>query len=251
MRPQLVIANWKMNGSAQFCARMADSLATQVPTDSSRRMVLCPPALYVKQLSDLLSDSVIELGAQNLSQHANGAYTGEHSAEMLQECGCQWVLVGHSERRAYHGETDAEVADKALAALTSGLNTVVCVGETLEQRQANTTKDVIARQLQPVLNCGVEKYSQQFVIAYEPVWAIGTGETASPEQAQDVHRFIRSLLDEVLEDTPILYGGSVKAANASQLFGQADIDGGLIGGASLVAEEFLNIYGALPVGNAG
>lgn len=246
MRSKLVVANWKMNGSFSFSEHMASDLKAGFDSAMTQSVVVCPPFPYLSNLRDQLSGSGIQIGAQNLSNHASGAYTGEVSAEMLVDAGCRWVIVGHSERRELFAESSELVAAKTATALEAGLNAIVCIGETLEDRQSGETENVISEQLQPVLELdGIERYAKQLVLAYEPVWAIGTGETASPEQAQQVHQYIRAELNEELKDVSILYGGSVKPGNAAELFAEPDIDGGLIGGASLNAEDFLNICGAL------
>ena len=247
MRPKLVVANWKMNGSFNFSSDMANSLKAGISNDIAASVVVCPPFVYLSALSEQLSDTAIDLGAQSLSDQTSGAFTGEVSAEMLIDSGCRWVIVGHSERRALYAETSELVAQKTLTALQAGLNVIVCVGETIEERQSGATENVIAGQLKPILTlAGINQYAGQLVFAYEPVWAIGTGETASPEQAQTVHEYIRTELGENLQGVAILYGGSVKPANAAELFAEPDIDGGLIGGASLNAEDFLSICQAMP-----
>lgn len=213
-------------------------------------VAVCVPFPYLHQASEVLDGSGVHWGAQNLSEHVqNGAYTGEVSGEMLADFGCRYVIVGHSERRALFGESDALVAAKAAAALACGLIPIVCVGETLGERERAVTESVVGRQLEAVFECIGGAGMAGCVIAYEPVWAIGTGVTASPEQAQAVHAFIRARLlawcgEAIAEGTTILYGGSVKPQNAAELFGQSDIDGGLIGGASLVAGDFLAIVAA-------
>lgn len=249
MRSKLVVANWKMNGSCQFLSDMADSLKSEESNGfgSVDEVVICPPAIYISALHNCLAGSDIKCGAQNLSHKLQGAYTGEISAEMLSDVGCEWVIVGHSERRALYGEANELVAEKVSQSLASGLNTIFCVGETLEQREAGETKKIISEQIAAVLNAvNLSETKVQFVIAYEPVWAIGTGETATPEQAQEIHQFIRVEIGEALASTSILYGGSVKPSNAAELFAQPDIDGGLIGGAALIAEDFINICRAMP-----
>ena len=198
-----------------------------------------PPAI-ARSASSALTGSSVSWGAQDVSAQEKGAYTGEVSGAMLKEFGCRWALAGHSERRVLHGETDQIVADKSRAALAAGLTPVVCVGESLADRDAGNTLAVIERQLKPVLALGAEAVSRM-VLAYEPVWAIGTGRSASPEQAQEVHGAIRAALRAGRGQVQVLYGGSVKAANAASLFAMADIDGALVGGASLVADEFLRI----------
>lgn len=249
MRSKLVIANWKMNGSSAFLAEMADGLKAGIASgiNAVNHVVVCPPTVYISDLSDALKSSSIEIGAQNVSEHAPGAFTGEVSTSMLADAGCSWIIVGHSERRALFSESSELVAKKAQQVLAAGLNAVVCIGETLEQRQSGETEKVITSQLKPVLELeNLEQYVDQLVLAYEPVWAIGTGETASPDQAQHVHQFIREQLGESLANVSILYGGSVKPENAAELFAESDIDGGLIGGASLNSEDFLNICRAMP-----
>lgn len=211
----------------------------------SNEVAICPPFIYISELAKQLNGSEIRLGAQNVSQQEKGAYTGEIAVSMLKDYGCDYVIVGHSERRTLYAETDKLVAEKFVAVQADGMTPVLCVGELLEEREANNTEEVVARQLDAVIgHAGIEAFNNA-VIAYEPVWAIGTGKTATPEQAQEVHEFIRLRLARHDNDTAnkirILYGGSVKADNAEQLFKMADIDGGLIGGASLVAEDFLKI----------
>jgi len=244
MRKKLVAGNWKMHGSLQQNSVLLASIAAGA-SGMACEMAVCPPYPYLGQAQLALQGSPLALGAQSLSEHASGAFTGEVSAAMLLEFGCRYVLVGHSERRALFGETDAVVAAKFAAAQEAGLVPVLCVGETLDERNAGQTASVIARQLSAVLDrVGVNAMASA-VVAYEPVWAIGTGVTASPAQAQEVHAAIRAqvaALDAgVAEGLRILYGGSVKPQNAKELFGQADIDGGLIGGAALVADDFLAI----------
>lgn len=240
-RQRLVIGNWKMNGSLAGNASLLGALRAGVAAARECTVAVCVPFPYLAQTQAALSGSPISWGAQDVSVHASGAYTGEVSAAMLNDFACRWVLVGHSERRTLHGETDELVARKAAFALEAGLTPVVCIGETLQQQEAGETAQVIQRQLAPVLALGVQSVARM-VIAYEPVWAIGTGLTASPEQAQDVHALIRrSLVELGAGDVQVLYGGSVKAANAASLFAMPDIDGALVGGAALQAEEFLNI----------
>ena len=244
MRKKFVAGNWKMHGSFQKNAVLLDSLKAQ-SADLACDVAVCVPYPYLAQVQALLEGSKIALGAQNLSEHATGAFTGEVSAAMLGEFACRYVLVGHSERRTIYGESDAVVAEKFAAALSNGLVPVLCVGEKLDEREGGLTDQVVSRQLAAVLErVGVAAFAKA-VVAYEPVWAIGTGMTASPAQAQDVHRAIRAqvaALDAgVANGLQILYGGSVKPQNAKELFSQADIDGGLIGGAALVADDFLAI----------
>jgi len=244
MRRKLVAGNWKMHGTLQ----QNSVLLAQITAGASGlacEIAVCPPYPYLGQAQSALQGSVIALGAQSLSEHASGAFTGEVSASMLAEFGCRYVLVGHSERRALFGETDAVIAAKFEVAQRAGLVPVLCVGEALGEREAGQTEFVIARQLSAVLDrVGVAAMASA-VVAYEPVWAIGTGVTASPAQAQEVHAAIRAQVAVqdagIAEGLRILYGGSVKPQNAKELFGQLDIDGGLIGGAALVADDFLTI----------
>ena len=243
MRVKFVAGNWKMNGSLASNEALLRVLVPVFAEISGADFAVCPPYTYLSQVQRLLQGSGVTLGGQDLCQHGNGAYTGGVSAAMLRDCGCTWVLVGHSERRTLFGETDALVAGKFAVAQQAGLKPVLCVGETLAEREAGATEHVVARQLDAVVQrCGVTAL-RDAVIAYEPVWAIGTGKTATPEEAQAVHAFIRGRVADraVADAVRIVYGGSVKAANAVQLFAMPDIDGGLIGGASLVAEEFTAI----------
>ena len=243
-RQRLVIGNWKMNGSLVANAALLDAVRSRAMDASGCSVAVCVPYPYLAQAQMVLAGSVVSWGAQDVSIHASGAYTGEVSAAMLNDFGCRWVLVGHSERRTFHGETDDVVAQKASVALLSGLTPVVCIGETLQQQEAGETEAVIARQLKPVLALGAQQVSRM-VIAYEPVWAIGTGRTATPEQAQAVHALVRQALESIgAGQVQVLYGGSVKAANAASLFAMPDIDGALVGGAALVADEFLSIAAA-------
>ena len=244
MRRKFVAGNWKMHGSFQQNAALLNRLV--VAQDGlACEVAVCVPFPYLGQVQALISGTDICLGAQNLSEHPSGAYTGEVSAPMLREFGCSYVLVGHSERRAIYGENDAIVAAKFATAQASGLIPILCLGETLAERQSGATDEVVSRQLHAVLDLLGVAALEKAVLAYEPVWAIGTGVTASPAQAQEVHGKIRAqvaVLDGVLaEGLRILYGGSVKPQNAKELFAQMDIDGGLIGGAALVADDFLAI----------
>ncbi|MDP2254758.1 MAG: triose-phosphate isomerase [Polaromonas sp.] len=251
---KLIAGNWKMNGSLAaneaLLAALAQGLAAARPACD---VVVCVPAPYLAQVQTLKSVhaslSVMEVGAQDVSAQASGAYTGEVSAAMLKDLGCRYVIVGHSERRQYHGESDALVADKAKAALASGITPIVCVGETLDEREAGRTEEVVKRQLAAVIHANGHCISE-IVLAYEPVWAIGTGKTASPEEAQVVHAVLRAQLKAATDQSArvkILYGGSMNAANAATLLAQPDIDGGLIGGASLKAVDFLKIIAAAQV----
>jgi len=244
MRKKLVAGNWKMHGSRSMATALVNEIAAGKP--ASIDVAVFPPFPYLAELASQYAGSGLGIGAQDVSEHqGQGAYTGEVSAAMLADVGAQWALVGHSERRHYHGESDELVARKFAAAKAGGLTPILCVGETLEQHEAGEAKAVIARQLQAVLALNGVASFDTAVIAYEPVWAIGTGRTATPELAQQVHAFIRSQLEKedviIARLTRLLYGGSVKAA---ELFAQADVDGGLIGGASLTASDFLGICAA-------
>ncbi|MEN8217942.1 MAG: triose-phosphate isomerase [Pseudomonadota bacterium] len=245
MRQSLVVANWKMNGSLEKNQSLLNSLKQGISSVQHAQVAVCPPIVYLQQVSELLKGTVIGWGAQNLSEREPGAFTGEMAANMLLDFNCKYVIVGHSERRSLYAESDELVAEKFAKAQSVGLIPILCVGELLEQREAGETENVVKRQLDAVINLrGVASFSKS-VIAYEPVWAIGTGKTATPAQAQDVHAFIRGRIAEqdagVAENVQILYGGSVKGSNAAELFSMTDIDGGLIGGASLKADEFLTI----------
>ena len=248
MRQPLVAGNWKMYGSRAENAALARSLLDLVRPESGTEVLVCPPFVYLWDVGRLLKDTDVALGAQSVCAEPLGAFTGEVSAAMLKDVGCRYVLVGHSERRQLYGEGDALVARKFVAAQSQGLVPVLCVGETLEQREGERTAQVVARQLDAVLAVSGTGALAKAVIAYEPVWAIGTGRTASPEQAQDVHAMIRgkvAALDATIAaSVRILYGGSVKASNARELFAMPDIDGGLVGGASLKADEFARICAA-------
>ena len=244
MRKAIVAGNWKMNASKESVNKLVLGILSGMD-NVSPEVVVCVPFPYLSQVEALITHSQIKLGAQNLNTNRLGAFTGEVSADMIKDFGAQHVIVGHSERRSFYGETNTIVAEKVKAALDSGLIPLFCVGETLEQREAGETESVVAAQINTVADLvGIDAFLN-IVVAYEPVWAIGTGVTASPEQAQEVHAFIRQLLAnnnyDVAQQTPILYGGSMNAANAKELIACADIDGGLIGGASLKPEDFLQI----------
>ncbi len=244
MPRKLVAGNWKMHGS------LTDNVTLLVGVVSGAQalncdVAVCVPFPYLFQVQQALSGSQVHLGAQNLSEHAKGAYTGEVSASMLNDFGCAYVIVGHSERRSLYGETDAQVAAKFVAAQAAGITPILCLGESLQERETGVTETVVGRQLDAVLAVvGIAAFAKA-VIAYEPVWAIGTGLTATPEQAQAVHAFIRGRLTQhdagIAANVVIQYGGSMKPSNAAELLSQPDIDGGLIGGAALVAEDFLAI----------
>lgn len=246
-RRALVAGNWKMNGTRASATELVAGILDGVASAANVDVVLCPPFVLIPLVAEKLqaTGGRIGCGGQNIDVHASGAYTGEISAAMLRDCGCRYVIVGHSERRALYGETDSVVAEKFAAAQAVGLHPILCLGETLAEREAGHTEAVVARQLDAVLQPKGVVNLADATIAYEPVWAIGTGRTASPEQAQAVHDFLRVRIaaadPSVAAGVRILYGGSVKSSNAPDLFGQPDIDGGLIGGASLQAEEFLTI----------
>jgi triosephosphate isomerase len=245
MRQPLVAGNWKMNGSVEEIKTLLDGILAGMAEVKVAEVAVCPPAIYIPQVQAALSGSPVAWGGQDISVHDSGAYTGEIAGPMLKEFGCKYAIIGHSERRTYHGESDSLVADKFEAALKQGLIPIFCIGETLEEREGGITEEVVARQVDAVIDkLGVDTLGKG-VIAYEPVWAIGTGKTASPEQAQDVHAFIRGRIAkhsaEVAEKTRILYGGSMKPGNAPELLAKEDIDGGLIGGAALKAADFLGI----------
>jgi len=244
MRRKIVAGNWKLHGSRQFATELVGQVAAGLPLDGVE-LVILPPLPYLGDLVEDFEGTALAFGSQDVSCNEKGAYTGEVSAAMLVDVGARYGLVGHSERRQYHHESSELVARKFMAAVNAGLTPVLCVGETLEQREAGQTEQVIAAQLAPVLDlAGVGAFAGA-VVAYEPVWAIGTGRTASPEQAQAVHAFIRGEVAgrdaRIADSLPILYGGSVKPDNAAELFAQPDVDGGLVGGASLVAADFLAI----------
>lgn len=242
MRRALVAGNWKMNGSGQMAGELVSAISAGMPAVAD--VALFPPFPYLTTVADMLRGTSVVVGAQDVSEHAPGAFTGEVAAQMLTDCGCSMVLVGHSERRHGLGETDGQVAAKFLRAMDADLMPVLCVGETLSERGANRTEEAVIRQLDAVFEQRPAKDLKPFVLAYEPVWAIGTGETASPLQAQDVHALLRERMNAAGapgESTRIVYGGSVKPENAAELFAMADIDGGLIGGAALDARAFLAI----------
>jgi triosephosphate isomerase (TIM) len=249
-RKKLIAGNWKMNGSLGESRELVAALKAGVPGSGAKAtMLLCPPFVYLPAVREWLQGSAVALGAQNLADKEGvGAYTGEVAGAMLRDVGCSYVIVGHSERRALYGETDSVVAAKFQVAQRAGLTPILCVGETLAQREAGQTRSVVGAQLTAVIEAaGVQAFAKA-VVAYEPVWAIGTGRTATPEQAQEVHAFIRGMVAArdatIAAGLSILYGGSVKGANARNLFAMGDIDGGLVGGASLVAAEFLEIFRA-------
>jgi triosephosphate isomerase (TIM) len=248
MRRPMVAGNWKMHGSRAENAPLVDALV-EVGDALGCEMVVCPPFVYLWEVGRHLKDSPIALGAQNVCAEAPGAFTGEVSAAMLRDVGCTYVIVGHSERRALYREDDALVARKFVVAQAHGLTPILCVGETLEERERGVTREVVARQLDAVRAVAGAALAR-CVVAYEPVWAIGTGKNASAQQAQEVHVFIRDRVAAgdatIAAGLRVLYGGSVKAANAAELFAEPDVDGGLVGGASLKADEFVRICAAVP-----
>lgn len=248
MRQTLVAGNWKMNGSLDSIRSLVDGIKAGISSAGNTKVAVCPPFVYLSTVAEMLEGSDISLGAQNVSEQDAGAFTGEVSTSMLQDFSCEYVIVGHSERRSLYGESDQNVADKYAKTIDAGLTPILCVGELLEERESGQTEDVVARQLDAVINQSGVQALAKGVIAYEPVWAIGTGKVATPEQAQDVHAFIRNRIaahdQTVADNIQILYGGSMKPDNAAGLLANPDIDGGLIGGASLKAEDFLGICSA-------
>lgn len=254
MRRPLIAGNWKMHGARAENAQLLEALLDGLPSELPAEVAVCPPFVYLWETARLVKASSIALGAQSVCAEPVGAFTGEVSAVMLKDVGCQYVIVGHSERRALYKEDDALVARKFLAVQAQGLVPILCVGETLDEREQGRTMHVVSRQLSAVLDLAGVSAMRAAVVAYEPVWAIGTGKNATPAQAQEVHAHIRA--DVAARDAKIasalrvLYGGSVKAANARELFSMPDVDGGLVGGASLKADEFLKICAAAPVHGA-
>jgi triosephosphate isomerase (TIM) len=249
MRPKVVVGNWKLNGSLSGNEALLGALLREIPRNGSAACAVCVPFPYLAQAQALLTGTAIAWGAQDCSRHDDGAYTGEVSGRMIAEFGGRYAIVGHSERRTLFGDSDAIVVAKYAAARRAGLTPVFCVGETLEEREAGRTEAVLARQMDALLQSGGAGGLDGAIVAYEPVWAIGTGRTASREQAEEAHVFIRGRVaareqPNIAAQLPILYGGSVKAANAAELFAMPNVDGGLVGGASLVAEEFVAIWRA-------
>ena len=243
MRTTLIAGNWKMNGTLESVIELVESIKAGEVKDA--KLAVCPPAVFLMKVGGMLDGSKIALGAQNVCDQESGAFTGEIAASMLKECGCEYAIVGHSERRALYGESDELVANRFAMAQKSGITPILCLGESLEQRDAGETEAVVARQLDAVIESQGISAIANSVIAYEPVWAIGTGKVATPEQAQVVHKYLRDRLASVdasiAEQVQILYGGSMNASNAGELLSQPDIDGGLIGGASLKAADFIAI----------
>ena len=248
MRKKIVAGNWKMNKNLQEGVALAKEL-TEVVKNPNCGVIICTPFIHLASVAEIVKDSAIELGAENCADKEKGAYTGEVSAEMVKSTGAQWVILGHSERREYYNETPEILKEKVQLALANGLKVLCCIGETLEEREANKQNEVVKAELAgSVFNLSAEEW-KNIVIAYEPIWAIGTGKTATAEQAEEIHAYIRSCVaevygQEVADDTTILYGGSCKASNAPELFAKPDIDGGLIGGASLKAADFKGIIDA-------
>jgi triosephosphate isomerase len=245
MREVLIAGNWKMNGSRASIKTLLDGLKAGIGKVTKAKVAVCAPYIYLPEVAQQLAGTPIAWGAQNVSTEASGAFTGEIAASMINDFGCKYIIVGHSERRTLYGETDAIVAKKFGVVLAAGMTPIFCIGETLEEREKGITEEVVARQIKAVIDAHGAAALGKGVIAYEPVWAIGTGKTATPQQAQDVHAFIRSMIAKsdkgVADKIVIQYGGSMNAANAKELLAQPDIDGGLIGGASLKAEDFLTI----------
>ncbi len=245
MRQPLVAGNWKMNGSNDSVKALIEGIRAGIDSVTTAELAVCPPYVYIPQVAALIGSAPISLGAQDVSDQESGAYTGEIAPGMLTDVGCKYAIVGHSERRSIYGESDAFTASKFSAARKAGLVPILCVGELLEEREQGITEDVVARQLDAVIDADGVGALASAVIAYEPVWAIGTGKTASPDQAQEVHAFIRGKLagldSAVADKVQILYGGSMNAGNAADLLSMPDIDGGLIGGASLKPDDFLAI----------
>lgn len=245
MRTPIVMGNWKLNGTKESVSALIKGLEAAADAATNVEVAVCPPAIFIEQVANLVANNSIEFGAQDVSTQVSGAFTGETSPVMVKEFGAKYSLVGHSERRQYHNETDAVVAEKFVAIQKHGLVPVVCIGETLEERETDKTFAVVETQLKAVVDLAGIDALENCVIAYEPVWAIGTGKVATSAQAQEVHAHIRNWLAEqskvVAEKVQILYGGSVKASSAKELFAQADIDGGLVGGAALIVEEFAGI----------
>jgi triosephosphate isomerase len=248
MRRSLVVGNWKMNGTLASAKSLAEAIVSGIE-NTNADIAVCPPFVYLRDVDQILQGSHLKFGAQNVANQESGAYTGEISASMLKDINCTYAIVGHSERRSYYGDTNDSVAERFSQALSQSIIPILCVGETLEQREQGKTFQVVDEQLDAVIDLAGIVSFENAVIAYEPVWAIGTGKTASDEQAQEVHQYIRQQIakrdQDIADKIQILYGGSVKPDNAKGLFAMADIDGGLIGGASLDAESFLKIYNSI------
>ena len=247
MRQAMVAGNWKMNGSRASVKELVDGINAGLEGVTAE-VVVCPPFVYIPYVVGASSESAVKVGAQNMCDQDSGAFTGEVAGPMLKDIGCEYVIIGHSERRAMYGESNKVTATKYAAVLKNGLKPIFCIGETLEEREQDITEEVVGRQIDAILNTEGVASLANAVLAYEPVWAIGTGKTASPEQAQEVHAFIRNKIaaldSDVAEGLRILYGGSMNPGNAAELCAQSDIDGGLIGGASLKSDDFLVICNA-------
>lgn len=245
MRKKIVAGNWKMNTSLEEAISLSEEIKQIISAENNCEIVVCPPFPWLVSVKEIFKNTKVKIGAQNVSDEEKGAFTGEVSASMIASAGVTFAIIGHSERRNIYNETDAVINKKLKIGLAKGLNMILCCGETLEERNNGNLESVIRRQLTEGIGHFDTQFLPQLIVAYEPVWAIGTGLTASPTQAQEVHFFIRKLLVELLgnkaENTPILYGGSCNASNAAELFSQTDIDGGLIGGASLKAKDFITI----------
>ncbi|MCW8957401.1 MAG: triose-phosphate isomerase [Gammaproteobacteria bacterium] len=245
MRQPMVAGNWKMNGSSDSVKELIAGIKQGMGSVKKAEVVVCPPAVYIPRVSGAAADTAIKVGSQNICDQDKGAFTGEISGEMLKDVGCEYAIIGHSERRSLYGESDELIAKRFAAARRNGVKPIFCIGESLEEREQGVTNDVCSRQIDAVIELEGVAALADGVIAYEPVWAIGTGKTATPEMAQEVHAFIREKIAKldagVAEGLRILYGGSMNAGNAAELLAQPDIDGGLIGGASLKAEDFLAI----------
>lgn len=247
MRQAMVAGNWKMNGSSESVKELMDGINAGLG-DVTAEVVVCAPFVYLSTVVDATSNSAVKVGAQNMCDQDSGAFTGEIAGPMLKDIGCEYVIIGHSERRAMYGESDEVTAVKYAAVLKNGLKPIFCIGETLEEREQGITEEVVGRQIDAILNTEGVASLANAVLAYEPVWAIGTGKTATPEEAQDVHAFIRNKIagldSAIAESLRILYGGSMNPGNAADLCSRPDIDGGLIGGASLKSDDFLVICNA-------
>ena len=245
MRKPIVAGNWKMNGTQESIVPLLDGVISGINADVNAQVIVCSPYIYLPLVAGKVADTAVDFGSQSISEYESGAYTGEISAQMLKDFQCEYAIIGHSERRHIFGETDQNIADKYKKAQEHGITPILCVGELLEEREAGKTSEVVIEQIDAILSTSGVESLENAIIAYEPVWAIGTGKTATPEQAQEVHKLIRETIAKqngtIASSLRILYGGSVKPSNAAELFAMEDIDGGLIGGASLEVEDFLAI----------